>query len=100
MIRKGFTAFLIACLVVLAGVDLLEDLDLPPQLSIHNPDDESQPNGSPGFDLVNNVLEFGTLARLSCFALWEHGNFTSCNDRCAVRNKASKIHKLNRVFLI
>jgi hypothetical protein len=85
---------------MLSGVDLLEDLDLPPRLSIENPEDESQPNGSPGFDLVRNVLEFGDLARLFHFALWELPEFTSSHDRSAHRNKASKIHKVNRVFLI
>ena len=65
MFRKGFGVFLIASLVILSGVDLLEDLDFLEQFGIDNPEDESQPNGSPGFDLVNNVLESGNFARPS-----------------------------------
>ena len=100
MLRKVFAVLLIASLVILSGVDLLEDLDLPQQVSIDNPENESQPNGSPGFDLVHNVLQFGDLAKLSCFTFWQLPNCTSLYERPTVRNKLFKLHKLNRVFLI
>lgn len=86
--------------MLLSVVDLLEDLDLPPQIGMENPENDSQPNGRPGFDLVRNVLEFGDFSRPFRFALWELPEFTSSHDRPTLRNNASKIHKINRVFLI
>ncbi len=100
MFRKGFLVFLSSCLLLLSVVDLLEDLDLPQQVGIENQENKSQPNGSPGFDLVRNILEFGDVARLFQFALWELPKFTSSHDRPGRRTKTSKIHKINRVFLI
>jgi hypothetical protein len=100
MLRKGFAVFIIASLVLLAGVDLFEDLDFLENSGFDNPENETEPNGSPGFDLVRNVIECGNLTRLSCFTLWELPDIASLLARPSVHYNSVNIHKLKRVFLI
>jgi hypothetical protein len=61
--RKFLAILLIGSWVILSGFDLLEDFDLPLQTAVHNPLENFPPNGGPGVDLVNNLLESGDRTR-------------------------------------
>lgn len=100
MLQKALAVLLVFSWVILSGFDLLEDLDLPTQAGIQSPSGGSPPNSGPGVDLVNNILESGDRMRLSYARLFELPAVELPIDAPTFCKKASKIHKLHRVFLI
>jgi hypothetical protein len=100
MLRRALTVLLIFSWVILSGFDLLEDFNLPIQVGIDSPLEDSVPNAGPGGDLVNNILELGDRTRLSYVGLFELPIVGLPIDAPTVSKKVSRIHKLHRVFLI
>jgi len=100
MLRKALAILLVFSWVILSRFDLLEDFDFPIQNGVHNPPENSLPNGGPGVDLVNNILESGDRTRFSHVGLFALPVLDSPVDAPTVSKKVSKIHKLHRIFLI
>jgi hypothetical protein len=100
MRRKFLAVLLIGSWVILSGFDLLEDFDLPLQTGVHSPSENSVPNGGPGVDLVNNLLESGDRTRFFHIGLFGLPVLDALFDLPPISKKVSKIHKLHRVFLI
>jgi len=100
MLRKALGVLLIVSWVILSGFDLLEDLDVPSPAGVHSPLEGSLPSVGRGVDIVNNILESGDHARLSCAGPFELPAVDLPVDAPTVSKKVSKIHKIHRVFLI
>jgi hypothetical protein len=98
--RKFLAILLIGSWVILSGFDLLEDFDLPLQTAVHNSLENFPPNGGPGVDLVNNLIESGDRTRFFHIGLFGLPVIDSLFDLPSISKKVSKIHKLHRVFLI
>ena len=100
MYRKPLAVLLIFSWIVLAGFDLLEDLDVPLQTRVHSPFDGSLPNVSSGANIVNNIVESADHIQPSYTGLLGFPAVASAIDTALSFKKASRLHKLHRVFLI
>jgi hypothetical protein len=100
MLRKALAVFLVFLCIVLAGFDLLEDLDVPIRAGINSAQDSSLPNARPGLDLVNNIFEWGDRTPFANVTLCALPATELPVDAPTLRRRVSKIHKLHHVFLI
>ena len=100
MYRKSLAVLLIFSWIVLAGFDLLEDLDVPLQTRVHSPFDGSVPNVASGADIVNNIVESADHIQPFYAGLFGFPSVHSADGAALSFKKASRLHKLHRVFLI
>jgi hypothetical protein len=102
MLRKFLAVLLIGCWVILSGFDLLEDLDPPNQLGVHsaNPCNGPLPNVSSGVNIVNNIVESADRTQPFYAGLFKFPAVHSSVETALSFKKASRLHKLHRVFLI
>jgi hypothetical protein len=100
MLRKTTSVLLVFLLLIISGIDLLEDLDLPIQAEIDSPTEGDLPTNGNGPQLVNNILESGTCARPSYGKFFEVPAFQLSVEVAPSFGKVLKIHKLHCVFLI
>jgi len=100
MLRKVLACLLIVSWVILSGLDLLEDLDLPIEVAVHSPLEGPLPNLGPGVDLVNNILESGDRTKLCHSELFKLAAIYLSGDAVLSFKKVFRLHKLHRVYLI
>jgi hypothetical protein len=98
--RKPLALLLVFSWILLAGFDLLEDLDVPLQTRVHNPFEGSLPNVASGANIVNNIVESADYTQPFYTALNDFPAVDSAIETALSFKKASRLHKLNRVFLI
>lgn len=95
MLRKSFAALLLGTWVHLSGVDLVQDFDLPRQVSVPIFAKDS----TPCVDLANDLPELADLTtpiRPATFEPAVSSRFAGSTGE----KKAAKIHLLLRVLLI
>jgi hypothetical protein len=100
--RKLLAILLVFSWVVLSGLDVAEDLNVPVDIALHsgNPIDDSMPNaGHPG-PLTNNVLEWSDRIEASSNPFFGLPVFALPLEVSKVSKRAANIHKLLCVFLI
>jgi hypothetical protein len=100
MYRKSLAVLLVCFWVILSGFDLLEDLD-----ESLNPGSQSSrasrvPHGTPGINIANNIVESADRIQPFYADLLELPSAHSSADLSLSFKKTSRLHKLNRVFLI
>jgi hypothetical protein len=100
MIRKALAAVLVISWVVLAGIDLLEDLDVPIQAGLHNRAGGASSNFGQGANLADNIIESAHRPWEVETQLSEPKSTAAVTDVISFSKKAVSLHKLNRVFLI
>ena len=100
MLRKRLALLLVLSWVILSGYDVVEDLDLPDGIELHNPTDAlSRGPGSAGL-LARNIIESADRPHLHCVSLSEHYLEFTASFTPNLSQKVFKLHKVNQVFLI
>lgn len=100
MHRKPLAILLVFSWVILSGLDLLEDLDVQLDAGVHSPFEGSLPNVGSGLNIVNNIVESADHIQPFYAELFEFLAVHLSDDTALSFKKASRIHKLHRVFLI
>jgi hypothetical protein len=100
MLRKRLALLLALSWVILSGYDVIEDLDLPDRIEIHNPADAlSRGAGSAGL-LARNIVESADRPHLRYANLLEHYLEFAASSIRTLSQRVFKLHKVNQVFLI
>ena|SRR3989337_1216674 len=100
MLVKRLALLLAFSWVILSGYDVIEDLDLPDQVELHNPTDAlSRGTGSAGL-LARNIVESADRPHLRCASLPEHYFELTASYTPSVSHRIFKLHKVHQVFLI
>ncbi|HUC99340.1 MAG TPA: hypothetical protein VMR88_12720 [Candidatus Polarisedimenticolaceae bacterium] len=100
MLRKRLALLLALSWVILSGYDVIEDLDLPDRIEIHNPADAlSGGAGSAGL-LARNIVESADRPHLRYANLLEHYLEFAASSIRTLSQRVFKLHKVNQVFLI
>jgi hypothetical protein len=100
MLRKRLGLLLALSWVILSGYDVIEDLDLPDPIELHNSADAlSRGVGSAGL-LARNIVESAARPHLRCASLPEHYLEFTASYTPSLSHKVFKLHKINQVFLI
>jgi hypothetical protein len=101
MLRRFLAVLLILSSTVLAGLDVLEDLDLPGVLDLHRSAVPSIPNPGNIGSLANDIVESAANLRPHPSDLLEQPILQQQKvELPSVFQRNCKIHKRNRVFLI
>ena len=100
MLRKRLALLLALCWVILSGYDVIEDLDLPDRIELHNSSDAlSRGPGSAGL-LARNIVESADRPYLRCASSAEHYLEVTASYIPSLSQRVFKLHKVNQVFLI
>jgi len=100
MLRKALAVLLIVSWVVLATVDLLEDIDCHIQAGLHSRAGVPVAKFGQGVNLVNNIVECADRPRVYDTELLEVASASVATNVTSLSKKAISLHKLHRVFLI
>jgi hypothetical protein len=102
MLRRFLAVLLILSSTVLAGFDVLEDLDLPGVLNLHRSTVPSIPAAGNTGSLTNDIVESAASLRPHPSDLLEQPILQQQTIEVTTSDFARnrKIHKRNRVFLI
>jgi hypothetical protein len=99
MLRRAISVVLVFSWVILAGIDVLEDLDLPDRIEFQCSSKTTLPAGS-GAPLARNIVESATHSGIRCSGWLEQLTPPVTIHTPHLSQKVSKLHKVNRVFLI
>ena len=100
MLRKRLALLLALSWVILSGYDVIEDLDFPDRMELHNSADTLfRGSGSAGL-LAGNVVESADRPQLRCASLPEHYLEFTASYTPSPSQRVFKLHKVNQVFLI
>ena len=100
MLRRLIATFLVVLWILLAGVDLLEDLEVPAQASLHRTAAGPLVKFRDGANLVNNLIE-GAAQPRSFVAGSLHGSGAGLEVPLAsFWHRILSLHKLHRVLRI
>jgi len=100
MSRKAVALFLVFSWILLSGLDVVEDLDLPDRIAFQNSGEAAAArNGSTG-PLARNIVESAIYAGIRWSTVLEQLAPPVINYVPYFSQKISKLHKVNRVFLI
>ncbi|MCE3240287.1 MAG: hypothetical protein K0Q83_794 [Deltaproteobacteria bacterium] len=100
MLRKRLALLLVLSWVILSGYDVIEDLDLPDRIELHNSADALfRGPGSAGL-VARNIVESADRPHLRCASLLEHHLEFTASYAPRLSQKVFKLHKVNQVFLI
>jgi hypothetical protein len=100
MLRRRLALLLIFSWAILSGFDVIEDLDLPDQVELHNSSDAvSRGAGSAGL-LARNIVESADRPHLRYSNLPEHPLELSETFTPSLTHRVAKLHKVHQVFLI
>jgi hypothetical protein len=100
MLKRALAVLLVPLWVILSGVDVLEDLDLPSGIEVHSSTDVPLPGSGQIGRLANNIVESADHSRPRCSSFLEQSSVQLSLEAPTVFQKSSKLHKLHRVFLI
>jgi hypothetical protein len=100
MLRKALSALLVLSWMVLSGLDVVEDLDLPDPIQFQDSTEAPLPGTASAGLLARNIVETATPAGIRCFN--SLGQFTDSitSYTPASSRRASKLHKVHHVFRI
>jgi hypothetical protein len=100
MLRKALAVLLVLSWIILSGVDLIEDLDLPDQIALSKCRAAALPGTPWSCRLVNNIVESAnTSSGRDPVFVYEpvvHAPFAAV----PVSHSKLKLHKLHAIFLI
>lgn len=99
MVRRGLAALLIVAWTILAGFDVLEDLDPFSPLEVHSSSQASPVGFGHSVNLANNIIEFAYHAR-SRPTILAHPHLLLSDNIPTPSQKSFKRHKLKHVYLI
>jgi hypothetical protein len=100
MLRKWLALLLLFSWVIFSGFDIVEDLDLPDPLELHNSADApSRGTGSAGL-LARNIVELADRTHMRCSNLLEYSFEWTAIYTPSVSYGVSKLHKVHQVLLI
>lgn len=98
MLRKRLALLLALSWVILSGYDVIEDLDLPDQIELHNPTDAlSRGTGSAGL-LARNIVESADRPYQRCTSLPEHYFELTASYTPASPTESSNFTKYTKCF--
>jgi hypothetical protein len=100
MLRKLLGSWLVVSWVILSGFDLVEDLEFPKPIQVHALPDASLPKADRGPNTLNNIVESADHRQPSYAWFFNLSAVNSSVDGVIPFKKVSRLHKLNRVFLI
>lgn len=100
MLRKDLALSLVVSWLFLSGLDVWEDLHAYSQLELHSAAEPPDSSTAPGARLVNNIVETANNSRLFGSAFTHESAAQLAAQAPILRQKTSRIHLLNRVFLI
>jgi hypothetical protein len=99
MLRRILAACLVLSWLVLSGMDLLEDFDLPFRMEFEGstkiPGPAAKPTG-----LTHDMAEFAHSARIARAVLSNFPNLRFTGDYSSDFARIAKLHKFYQVFLI
>jgi hypothetical protein len=100
MFRKALSVLLVFSWIVLSGLDVVEDLDLPDQIEFQNSTKAASRGNGPSGPLARNIVESATDGGIRCSSWLEQLTAPTINYAPYFSRKVSKLHKVHRVFLI
>ena len=100
MLRRAISVVLVFSWIVLSGIDVLEDLDLPDRIEFQCSSKTTLPGVGSGAPLARNIVESATQGGSRCYSWLEQFNPPITIYTPHLSQKVSKLHKVNRVFLI
>lgn len=100
MLRKRLALLLALSWVILSGYDVIEDLDFPDRMELHNSADTLfRGSGSAGL-LAGNIVESADRPLLRYASSAEYYFEVTANYIPSLSQRVLKLHKVNQVFLI
>jgi hypothetical protein len=100
MFQKALSFLLVFSWIVLSGFDVTEDLELPNPSSFENSTDDDLTGNRPAGLLARNIIETATDEGSRCSSLLQACPAPSGIGTPRFSQRASKLHKVYRVFLI
>lgn len=99
MLRRMLAVFLVLSWFGLAGVDLIEDLDLPFKTEFEGSSEIPGP-GAKRVGLAHNIVEFANSPRIARSKFCQPSSTRSNHDRFADSLTRTKLHKYHQILLI
>jgi hypothetical protein len=100
MLRKTLSALLVFSWIILSGLDVVEDLDLPDPIQLQD-STEAPLRGSPSAGLLaRNIIETATHAGIRCSNSLEQFSHPVTTYTPHYSQRVSKLHKVHHVFII
>jgi hypothetical protein len=99
MVRRTLAAFLVLSWVVLSGIDVLEDLDLPFNIEFEIPAQTPGPAAKRN-GLAHNMTEFAHTARTIHVGIFRLFTVEAAGHSSDTSGKPAKLYKSHQVFLI
>jgi hypothetical protein len=100
MLRKIVSALLVCSWIILSGLDVVEDLDLPDRIEFQDTADAPSATTAPAGLLARNIIETATHAGNRCSNSLEQFTHPTPLYIPHGSDKVSKLHKVHHVFII
>jgi len=100
MLPKRLALLLVFSWVILSGFDVIEDLDLPDQIELHNSSDALSRGPGSAALVARNVVESAVRACMRCWILPGHSFELTAIYIPSLSHRIFKLHKIHQVFLI
>ncbi len=100
MVREPLSVLLVFSWIILSGLDVVEDLDLPDQIEFQNATDAPVAANRSAGPLARNIVESATYVGMRNATVLEQFTAGVAIYTPNPSQKVSKLHKLKRVFLI
>jgi hypothetical protein len=99
MLRRTLAIALVLSWIILSGYDVTEDLDLPAQTALQESTESASGTGFAGL-LARNIVESAAHEGVRCSSLLEQRTAPRMVEKPQLAQKISRLHKVNRVFII
>ncbi len=100
MLRKTLSALLVFSWMILSGLDVVEDLDLPDPIQLKDSTEPPLPVSASAGLLASNIVETATHAGIRCCNPLEQFTHPITTYTPHSSQRVSKLHKVHHVFLI